>query len=292
MEQLRAKRLVGDLRLLRNDPVENVDVYVDENDMANFFFLIHGEKKSSYEGGQYIGRLLYPNDYPKRPPDYIMMTPSGRFQIGTKICLTNSGYHKNEWSPEWTISGVLRAFLSIFNSDDTTGLSHIALCSCKTEEEKKKIIKSRKELAKQSVTYNERHNTELYNNLLNNKLESKVETKKTKKNPDKEKNNSDEETSDKEENEEDTNDNEDDTNDNEDDNEEEEKPIKKSKKKPDKEKNDSDDDAEEKPKQKPSKKKVKEEPKKVKKEPKKVKKEPKKIKKTKKPKDDEDVVDI
>lgn len=181
-DTLRTKRLFGDMKLLRKDPVKDVDVYVDENNMLNWYFLIHGEKKSVYEGGEYIGEIMYPNNYPRSPPDFKMLTPSGRFAPGSKICLSNSTYHANEWSPEWTISGTIRAFLSIFNSDDTTGISHITTFE-KSEKVKKEVIEDRKKFAKSSISYNKKKNADLYANILENKIEpmTEKEEKKAKK---------------------------------------------------------------------------------------------------------------
>ena len=54
-----------------------------------------------------------------------MLTPSGRFDINKKICLTNSGYHKETWSPMWNLKNMVIAFVSIFSDDNTSGISHI-----------------------------------------------------------------------------------------------------------------------------------------------------------------------
>ena len=39
-----------------------------------------------YEGGEYWGQLLFPSDYPFKPPGIKMTTPSGRFKENEKIC--------------------------------------------------------------------------------------------------------------------------------------------------------------------------------------------------------------
>ena len=54
-----------------------------------------------------------------------MLTPSGRFNVGTKICLTNSSYHKGDWSSTWNILSILIAFNSIWLDDNEHGISHI-----------------------------------------------------------------------------------------------------------------------------------------------------------------------
>ena len=122
----------------------------DEKDILTWYFLIKAPVDSEYAGGYYIGKLLYTKDYPDKPPDYMMLTPSGRYTIGTKICLSNSGYHSNEWSSMWTMHATLTGFLSIMLSDIEHGLSHIR--ASKGERER---------FAKESIEYNKAHYPEL-----------------------------------------------------------------------------------------------------------------------------------
>lgn len=37
------------------------------------------------QGGIYHGRILMPAEYPFKPPAFVMLTPSGRFETGVKI---------------------------------------------------------------------------------------------------------------------------------------------------------------------------------------------------------------
>lgn len=36
-------------------------------------------------GGFYHGKLIFPKEYPFRPPRIIMITPNGRFQTNTRL---------------------------------------------------------------------------------------------------------------------------------------------------------------------------------------------------------------
>jgi ubiquitin-protein ligase len=108
-----------------------------------------------YEGGYYIGKIVLPSTYPTDPGNFYMLTPQGRFKPSgknndEKICLTNSGYHKESWTPMWNIKNMVIAFVSIFQSDDTTGISHI-----------KQSPQERKEMAKNSMKYNLEHYPEI-----------------------------------------------------------------------------------------------------------------------------------
>lgn len=46
-----------------------------------------------YAGGHYWGVLEFPESYPLRPPAVKMMTPSGRFSPGDRLCFSFSDFH-------------------------------------------------------------------------------------------------------------------------------------------------------------------------------------------------------
>lgn len=142
-EILTAKRLKGELKNLEKDREAFYQVIQDETDNLKFYFMLKGDDTSDYKNGYYIGQIILPADYPKTPGDFYILTPNGRFTINSKICLTNSGYHKESWSPIWNIKNMVIGFVSIFLDDSTRGISHIR--ASKVE---------RKEFAKNSQQYN------------------------------------------------------------------------------------------------------------------------------------------
>lgn len=75
-----------------------------------------------YAGGVYHGRLVFPHEYPFKPPSILMNTPSGRFKTGVRICLSISDYHPETWNPLWNVSSILRGLVSFWlGNDDTLG---------------------------------------------------------------------------------------------------------------------------------------------------------------------------
>jgi len=140
------KRLVGELRLIKKEPNEYVDVSPDPNDILTWYFLIKGPDASHYKNGYYIGKIMLTSEYPSKPPDFMMLTPSGRFIPDNKICMSNTGYHSDEWSAMWNIGAILTGFLSIMLDDHEHGISHI-----------KRSLQERQELAAKSVEFNKRH---------------------------------------------------------------------------------------------------------------------------------------
>ena len=43
-----------------------------------------GPPATQYEGGQYHGKLIFPSEYPYKPPAIMMLTPNGRFNTNTR----------------------------------------------------------------------------------------------------------------------------------------------------------------------------------------------------------------
>ena len=67
-------------------------------------------------GGFYHGKLVFPKDYPFRPPRIIMITPNGRFQTNTRLCLSISDFHPDTWNPAWSVATILTGLLSFMVS--------------------------------------------------------------------------------------------------------------------------------------------------------------------------------
>ena len=148
------KRLLGEIKLLKKDPHEYIDVSPDDKDLLIWHFLIKGPEFSDFKGGYYIGKIMHNPEYPLKPPDFMMMTPSGRFEIGHKICLSNTGYHTSEWTPMWNIHTILTGFLSIMLDDKEHGISHIHYSK-----------EQREEYARQSTEYNKKNHQSLIKNF-------------------------------------------------------------------------------------------------------------------------------
>lgn len=180
---IQKKRLANEVKLLSQQPLHYCTAYPDECNSLIWYFLLKGQKGSEYHtgqeggGGEYIGKIVHSPKYPAEPPDYYMLTPSGRYAVGTKICLTNSSFHKGDWSSTWNILSILIAFFSIWLDDKEHGISHI-----------KDTHENRKKMAIDSIPYNLKNNAAIYSKfdrtylkddapvVLKNKVESETET--------------------------------------------------------------------------------------------------------------------
>ena len=138
LAMLATKRLQQELKAIEREPIENIWTKPSDN-ILEWYFIIQGSKDTPYENGFYAGKIIFPPQYPMRAPDFMMLSPNGRFEVGAKICLSYSGYHQETWSPMWTISTMLRGLVSFMNTDEiTTGMVK------SSTEEKKEIAANSK----------------------------------------------------------------------------------------------------------------------------------------------------
>ena len=88
-----------------------------------------------------------PADYPFKPPAFVMLTPSGRFETGVKICLSISSYHPESWQPSWSVRSALVALIAFMQ---TPGSGAIGSLDHNTEVRKQMAIESRQAPPKHS----------------------------------------------------------------------------------------------------------------------------------------------
>ena len=105
-------RLKQDLIRLKKDPVPYVLAEPLPSNILEWHYVVTGPEGSLYEGGCYHGKLVFPPQYPFKPPTIYMITPNGRFKPNTKLCLSISSFHPETWNPAWSASTILTALLS------------------------------------------------------------------------------------------------------------------------------------------------------------------------------------
>lgn len=123
------KRIAGDLRKFYKEKPAHFKIFYNKNKPLEINFILYGLKDSPYAGGEYLGKLVHSPVYPAKPPDYYFSTPNGRFHLNSKICITTSGYHLEEWAPAaWNLLTLLEGLLSVWHSDvssDKHGIGHL-----------------------------------------------------------------------------------------------------------------------------------------------------------------------
>ena len=92
------KRLMREARELAADPNPDFSAAPLPSDIMEWHFEVRGPAGTPFEGGLYHGRIILPPEYPFKPPSIMLLTPSGRFEVGKKICLSISAHHRRTGS--------------------------------------------------------------------------------------------------------------------------------------------------------------------------------------------------
>ncbi|SVB51924.1 uncharacterized protein METZ01_LOCUS204778, partial [marine metagenome] len=151
------KRLAREYITILKNPVECIEAHPLEEDLFEWYYVLK-PVQSPYNDGVYYGKLVFPSEYPMKPPDIYMITPSGRFETNTKICLSMSSFHPESWNPSWSVSTILLGIMSFMYEDTiTTG-------SIET------TIKQKKRYARKSLKFNKKFDN--FKNFLKKQVTS------------------------------------------------------------------------------------------------------------------------
>ncbi|CAH0380835.1 unnamed protein product [Bemisia tabaci] len=135
-------RLKQDYFRLKKDPVPYVVAEPLPSNILEWYYVVKGPDNSPYEGGMYLGRLVFPKEFPFKPPSIYMITPNGRFKTNTRLCLSISDFHPDMWNPAWSVGTILTGLLSFMLEKSPT------LGSIET------TLYDRKQFAIQSLEFN------------------------------------------------------------------------------------------------------------------------------------------
>ena len=113
------KRLHNEYGKLLNNLPKDISVIIREDLLLEWHFLFKGMKDTPFEGGEYHGTLVFPENYPFSPPSIRFITPNGRFKTNEKVCFDLSDFHPECWKPAYTVSAVLQGVYSFMMSETT-----------------------------------------------------------------------------------------------------------------------------------------------------------------------------
>ncbi|XP_034113412.2 ubiquitin-conjugating enzyme E2 J2 [Drosophila albomicans] len=115
-------RMKQDYMRLKRDPLPYITAEPLPNNILEWHYCVKGPEDSPYYGGYYHGTLLFPREFPFKPPSIYMLTPNGRFKINTRLCLSISDFHPDTWNPTWCVGTILTGLLSfMLESTPTLG---------------------------------------------------------------------------------------------------------------------------------------------------------------------------
>ncbi|RKP05472.1 ubiquitin-conjugating enzyme/RWD-like protein, partial [Thamnocephalis sphaerospora] len=139
------RRLTKEYMAIRTSPPDFLIAKPLEQDILEWHYVLTGPPDTPYINGEYHGKLVFPPEYPFKPPSIYMITPNGRFQTNTRLCLSMSDFHPAHWNPSWSVATILNGLLSFMvGEESTTG-------SVRTSETDKRWLAAR------SRAYNRNH---------------------------------------------------------------------------------------------------------------------------------------
>lgn len=113
-------RLKNDFMRLKKEPIPLVFAEPDPGNMLVWHYCIRGPPDTPYESGFFHGKLVFPKEFPFKPPSIYMITPNGRFKINQRLCLSISDFHPDTWNPAWSVGTILTGLLSFMVEESST----------------------------------------------------------------------------------------------------------------------------------------------------------------------------
>ena len=148
--KIRTKRILSFVSYLHENPSEYYEACPSEDNISIWYAKVKN-LSDEYKGGEYLLKIKFPEEYPFKAPDYEVLTPSGRFEINSKLCFSNTGFHGETWSAMWGIDQILMGLVSYFYERKSQGIGHIATTT----------VADRTKFAKDSVSYNQRKHNDI-----------------------------------------------------------------------------------------------------------------------------------
>ncbi|XP_027329288.1 ubiquitin-conjugating enzyme E2 32-like [Abrus precatorius] len=134
------KRILQEVKEMQSNPSDDFMSLPLEENIFEWQFAIRGPRDTEFEGGIYHGRIQLPAEYPFKPPSFMLLTPNGRFETQTKICLSISNHHPEHWQPSWSVRTALVALIAFMPTNPNGALGSL---DYKKEERRSLAIKSR-----------------------------------------------------------------------------------------------------------------------------------------------------
>lgn len=116
------RRIQRELKEISESPSRHWAAGPMNDDLFEWHFTVRGPSGTDFEGGIYTGRIVLPANYPMEPPYIMLLTPNGRWEVGKKICLSNTSYHPELWQPAWGLRTMMEALRSHFPIDDDNAI--------------------------------------------------------------------------------------------------------------------------------------------------------------------------
>lgn len=114
-----ARRLTRELKQLETSSNPQLVIRPSSDSLLVWHFALHSlPTDTPFKDGCYHGKLVFPQDYPHAPPSLVLLTPNGRLETNTRLCLSMTDFHPESWNPAWSVESILVGLIS-FMIDET-----------------------------------------------------------------------------------------------------------------------------------------------------------------------------
>jgi ubiquitin-conjugating enzyme E2 J2 len=123
ISKLCQKRLNKEIQMYsqENFKFPNLLLRPNYDNLLIWHFIVYDLQDTPYAGGYYFGKIVLPNDYPLKAPDFYFLTPNGRFETNRKICTTFSAYHQDTYTSTWNVLTMMEGMISFMTDEDHQG---------------------------------------------------------------------------------------------------------------------------------------------------------------------------
>ncbi|KAI3690929.1 hypothetical protein L2E82_49142 [Cichorium intybus] len=167
MKNPSVKRILQEVKEMQSNPSDDFTSLPLEENIFEWQFAIRGPNDTEFEGGIYHGRIQLPSEYPFKPPSFMLLTPNGRFETQTKICLSISNHHPEHWQPSWSVRTALTALIAFMPTDPNGALGSL---DYKKEERRVLALKSREAAPKYGTPDRQRLIDEIHEYMISKAL--------------------------------------------------------------------------------------------------------------------------
>jgi len=139
---VRFTRMNSEYKILQDNPLENVIIEKDPDDIFKWHFIIHDLCNCVYAGGIYYGTIIIPENYPVVTAKIRFLTPNGRFEQKQNLVFCGIDHPKVISMATWTVasmfSAIIEEMLSCVTTSDCTHKEYLL----------------RQQLSKESIGFN------------------------------------------------------------------------------------------------------------------------------------------
>ena len=118
------RRLLKDLAKIKESPTEGISAAPDDDNIYEWDAVIYGPNNTSWEGGIFILKIKFTEDYPNKAPNVVFKSKMFHPNVydNGNICLD---ILDNMWSPVYDVAAILVSIRSLLCDPNTSSPANV-----------------------------------------------------------------------------------------------------------------------------------------------------------------------